>query len=148
MEAILFLCSESAAIDARTNNLSVFHVMEELNAVSFPVLVQRFAVIMLLSRTQDEPQNPALHLRITLGEQNLFEGPLTFSFQQHLRARTVADLFGLVIPAPGDVSVDARVDDQPLAHWTIKVNRVGQLGLNVFPPMPLHAPPTEPARRD
>ena len=148
MDMTLFVCCESAAIDARTNNVSVFNIMEELNAVNFPILVQRFSAVLMLSRTEDEPQNMDLHLRITLGDQELYNGPLSVSFHQHLSTRAVADLFGLMIPAPGDLRVDIRQADRTLAHWTTRVNRVGQLGLNVFPPIPSHAPPPKPVQPD
>ena len=147
METLLFVCSESAAIDA-TSALSVFHIMEEVNAVAFPVVVPRFSAIVLLSRREDEPQNPDLQLRISLGEQGLFNGPLNVSFRQHLRTRAIADLFGLLIPAPGDLIVHLRTAHDALGHWSIRINHVGQLGLNVFPAMPPPAHGPEPVHQD
>jgi len=140
METTLFVCCESAAIDARMNTISVFHILEELNAVNFPFVIQRFSVVLMLTRREDEPQNPDLHLRITLGAQELFNGPLTVSFQEHLRTRVVADLMGLVIPAPGDLMVDVQGADGARGHWTTRINQVGQLGVNVFQPF-FPAPP-------
>ena len=147
MEAILFVCSESATIDVRTNTLSVFHIMEEVNAANFPFLLQKFSVVVVLSRTEDEPQNPDFRVRIRLGDQELFDGPVAIGFQHHLRARAIADFFGLVIVAPGDLGVEARDATQTLGRWTTRINRVGQPGVNVFQPF-FPAPPSEPVHRD
>jgi hypothetical protein len=144
METILFVCCESAVIDARTNSVSVFNIMEELNAVNFPIVVQRISAVLMLSRTEDEPQNLDLHIRITLSEQELYNGPVAVSFHEHLTTRVVADLIGLLIPAPGNLRIDVQDAGISHGHWTTRINRVGQLGPNVFPRMPPHAPPPEP----
>ena len=126
IEAKLFLCSDSAAIDVRLNSLSVFHIIEEINAAVFPVVFARITAIMILTREQGDPDNLALQMSISLGERQLFEGPFQVNFLQRLSCRAVVDLNGVVILAPGNLRFQVRHGAREIAAWNVVVNQVGQ----------------------
>jgi hypothetical protein len=138
IQAKVFLCADSAAIDARTNALSAFHIMEQLNAPSFPVAIPRVSMIAVLTRQDTDPSNVQLQLQIYSGNQQLFVGPMAVNFAQQLNARTVAEMHGLVVPAPGVLSFVLRNGDETLSSWTVLVSQVGQMPLQIF------LPPTHP----
>ena len=50
----LFLCSDSASIDVRTNTISAFHITEQLMTASFPVAIPRISVVTVLNREQSQ----------------------------------------------------------------------------------------------
>lgn len=133
MEAKLFTCSESAALDARTNTLSLFHLTEELNSPAFPVVVPRLTIVALLVRRENEPERGELQLRIAMGEQELYRGPFQFNFQRHLRSKAIVDLQGLVMLTPGTLRISLYDGDREMGTWPIVVNHVGQPAIQVQP---------------
>jgi len=108
--------------------------MEQLNTPSFPVAIPRIAVIAGLSRENTDPSNLRLHLQIYSGNQQLFAGPLGVNFMQQLTARTVAEMHGLVVPRPGVLNFVLLNGEERLDSWTINVNQVGQIPLQIFMP--------------
>lgn len=138
----LFFCSDSAAIDARFNTLSVFHIMEQLNAPAFPMAIPRLTVVALLSKEEADPPVFQLQLQIFLGVQQLFAGPVHGNFFQQLSTRTVIEVNGLVIPAPGELRLVLINGEQPLGSWTVRVNQVGMPAMQLVLPPP--APPQPP----
>ena len=132
----LFLCADSAAIDVRTNAISAFHITEQLNAASFPVAIPHVALIAVLIREETDPSNIQLQLQIHSGNQQLFAGPVSINFVQQLATRTVVDMHGLVVPAPGTLRFLLMNGDEKLSSWTILVSQVGQpAGVQMYLPM-------------
>ncbi len=134
----LFFCSDSAAVDARTNALSAFHIIEQLNAPSFPVVLPRVSILSYLTREEADPSAIQLQLQIFSGAQQLFDGPLGINFVQQLTTRTVVELNGLLVPAPVDLRFVLLNGDQALDSWTVVVNQVGApaVQLTLPPPVP------------
>ena len=126
MEARLVVCALSVSIDQRSNSLSLFNIVEDLNVPAFPFAIPYMALAIMLTKTADEPSEPrnvSLHCHLE-GEQ-LFRGVLAPNFQQHLRVRLVVDIQALVVPRPGLLRVSAYEDDRELGAWQISVNNVG-----------------------
>jgi hypothetical protein len=141
IQSKLFLCSESAAIDARTNTLCAFHIIEQFNAPSFPFVVPRVAILAFLSREEADPSIFQLRLQIFSGVQELFDGPLSVNFAHQLSSRTVVDLNGLLVPAPVQLRFLLLNEDHVLDSWSVIVNQLGQPGLQLnLPPQPPPAP--------
>lgn len=142
IQARLFLCSDSASIDARTNTVSAFHIMEQINAASFPVVMPRLSIIAILEREEADPATLQLQLQIYSGDQQLFAGPLPVNFFQQLISRAILELNGLVVPGPRNLNVVLRNGEQVVGSWMIVVNEVGQPRAQlVFPPRPTQAVP-------
>jgi hypothetical protein len=75
--------------------------MEEVHAVTYPIVLPTMSFIAFVDLDEGEPQNPELQMQLLLGEQELFLGPLQTIFDARRKTRVLADLNGLVIPAPG-----------------------------------------------
>ena len=134
IEVKLFLCSDSAAIDARTNAVSAFQIMEQVNAPSFPIVIPRMSIIATLTRG-DEDAGRHLSLEIDCGGQQLFSGPFPINLSQPT-ARAVVELQGFVVPGPQPLHLLLKVEQETLSTWTIKMNQVGKMPMQ----MSFHAP--------
>lgn len=141
MEVKLLLCADSFAVDLRRGSISAFHILEQINSPAFPVVLPRLSIAILSTRREDEPANVQIQLQIHLGDRQLFAGPVAIDFSQHLFARNIADLQGLVIQAPGTIRVILKNGEVVLSSWTIPVNQVGQLVVQAqaVPPEPAPA---------
>ena len=113
----LFAVCESAALDSRSNTISLFHLFEEVNAAGFPILVQKLAIV-LVSQERMTTSSLEMRTRITLGADELFNGPFNIVFQETPRHRTIIDLNGLIVPGPGDLVFELNHMGARVTAWT------------------------------
>jgi hypothetical protein len=137
IQSKLFVCADSAAVDMRTSAVSIFHVLEQVNSPNFPVVIPRVSIVFILSREEADPSNSQCQLQIHSGNQQLFVRPVPVNFQQQFVSRTVLDMYGVVVPAPGNLRVELMNGEALLGSWSILVNQVGgpvfQMNLPVTP---------------
>jgi hypothetical protein len=100
MEVRLFLCAQSAALDARLGTFSAFHILESVNTPALPVALPQMSILGIFERETPSGTDPEIQLRIAIGDKELFSGPFHVKFQNRLRARAIVELQGIVIPAP------------------------------------------------
>lgn len=104
-------CAEAVVRDAASNSLSVFNILEEVNAIGFPVVVPRLTIVAAVQReAADAPDQPA-SLRLTLGDLELFSHDFTLNFRDRLLNRAILALQGVVIPAPGTLRIQFKTTD-------------------------------------
>src|SRR5258708_15770740 len=124
----LLFCSDSAALDARTQTVSAFHIAEVFRSASFPAVMNRLTVIAYVTRDETDPAQVELQLRVMHGDQQLFVGPIPLNYAAGgLLARAVVVLQGLVIPAPGELSARLVNGEQLQGSWTVTATQVGQI---------------------
>jgi hypothetical protein len=137
IQSKLFVCADSAAVDARTSALSIFHVLEQLSSPAFPVAVPRVAIVFVLSREEADPANLHCQLQIHSGNQQLIARPVPVNFQQQFVARVILEMYGVVVPAPGNLRFELMNGEALLGSWSVLVNQVGgpvfQMNLPVAP---------------
>lgn len=119
MEARLFLVAQSSAVDARTNSISAFNIMEEIHAATYPIVVPTMAILAMIDQGESEPDRPDVQLQISLGGQQLFQGPFQVDFQGRRKGKALAEFNGLVVPAPGVLRLSLSYNGQPFAAWEI-----------------------------
>jgi hypothetical protein len=134
IDAKLFLCADSAAIDVRMNAMSAFHILEQLNVPSFPVAIPRISVLASLTRENSDPSNIQVQLQIEIAGQQLFAGPMPFNFMQQLSARSILDMQGLLVTSPGNLIFTMSHEGRSLASWTIQVHQVGRTPVQMYIP--------------
>jgi hypothetical protein len=133
MKSKLFIVCESSALDARLQTLSAFHILEEVNAPGFPFVLPRLSIIAMLVREENDSDNPEVQIRTTIGDEQIFSSPLHVHFQNNQIFRTIADLFGFVVPAPGNLRFALRLGENEFASWEVKIEKVGVPQMEVHP---------------
>ena len=126
MDCYLFTCAESVVVDIETNRLSLFNLMEELGAASFPVVIFPIAFVAAFTRTPDEPDDPPLKLLIKIDDEVLFQVAPASPFRGHLRSRAIWRMASLVIPKPGVLRATLHTGELLLGKWEMTVQQVGE----------------------
>jgi len=130
----LMFCAEGIVIDAQSNNVSVFNIIEEVTPESLPLFFARFTVFILLERdASDDPSEIECSLRIALNDTNTFDQQVTANFQDKKRTRNVVVFGGLPITQPGTLKVSCWLDEHELGHYQIHVNEPRQVKTSVTP---------------
>jgi hypothetical protein len=130
MEVLLFTCAETAIVDGPTNRLSMFNLAEEFAGAALPGIIPSLAVIIALSRESSEPDNMPLSVACDMNGKQIFEVPITASFQGKLRTRVVANLQGVPITSHGVMKMLLKSKRKVIGTWPIIVSSAVQ----VLPP--------------
>ncbi len=80
MRADAVLCARGVSIDRESGAMTIFQIIDGMQATGFPVLLQDFSVVVILERNPDElPQVPLL-LQILRDEDLLLNEQMTIDF--------------------------------------------------------------------
>lgn len=65
-DLLMLVPTETLSIDASSNRLSLFHVVEQVNIVHFPVVMHQICVVTLWQRRRDEAAGEVFYQTIDL----------------------------------------------------------------------------------
>lgn len=117
----LIFCSEGAVRDARSNTLSAFNIIEELQSAAFPMFFPRLHVLAYVSREAEDPAQIQITLNVVMGNAVLNAFPLTVAFGELFRHRLLSEINGLPIPTPGSLKFQLMYNGQELNSWDVIV---------------------------
>ena len=137
MEVKFFLCGQSCSLDVRRNSISIFHILEEVHAPAYPVVLPGLSIVALIALDEGEPIDPRIELRISLGDHRLFTGPFEANFEVRRTARVVAEFLAFVLPAPGLLRLVLHSAGREIANWQVPCEQ------NAPPQFELHFQPGE-----
>ena len=124
MKLVFISCSQSGAVDATTNLMSLFHILEQIQSAAFPSALPSLTLGAIFSKEQGDADSNSLRLRIALGDAAILDTALTFSFQGRARGRLMAAINGLAVPGPGVLSFSILSDSgQNLGSWDVIVEQ-------------------------
>jgi hypothetical protein len=128
MKLLFATCAQSSAVDAQTNRLSLFHILEQMQAAALPASLSLVLVGIFAKETGD-PDDHSVQVRAWMGSTVLLESPVAISFRATTRGRIVAVINGLGIPAHGTLSLGffSSAGQQLGDSWDIVVEPAAQV---------------------
>ncbi len=117
----LCVLAENVVQDIRTNTMSIFSVVEEINAQGLPLFVPKITFLVLWEKDLTDPAQYDAEFSVNLNEQNLHNAPIHLDFRDVQKHRSVVAMEGLVIPQPGQLIFRIRIQDGPEATCRITV---------------------------
>jgi len=117
MRSILCLAAKSVIRDAETGTISVYSILEQLNAEGFPFFLQELAVLGMWRRDADDVPDIDLQVRVRNNDRVLLTGPVRVAFADKPLHRTIVNLRGLV----GQVHFEFVRDGNVTASYSIDV---------------------------
>ena len=112
-------CATSSSVDGKSNQLSLFHILDEISAPAFPLTLTSFCVAALFEREPDDADNSSFVLTITLDDALLASFTMSVDFSRSRRNRSVHTIQGLTIPAPGLIAIALVQKTRVLADWRL-----------------------------
>jgi len=144
INCLLATCSNRVYIDARTNEVAIIGLYEEVVSQGFPVVMAQITSFFLLTRDDGDPTEYDARIVITLGDTELFRGPIQIDFLDKHRNRTTLLLQGLVLQSPGTVKAALIIGDEEIAAWQFPV----RLGEGAVLPLRIEKPHQEEASEE
>ena len=117
----LLLCAEYVLTDRDSNNASVINILEEIAPTVLPIIIPRVAVLCIIERQEEDPEEAEILLRLTLHDQIIFEQQIPIDFLGRQRFRQTVLLGGLPITQPGILDVVVFLDDRVLQTYQVPV---------------------------
>lgn len=122
--------SESIAVDARTNNVSLFNLLEQINVASFPAVLPKVVLFALFQREDgSRGENFESRVQVKLNEELLAEGPFVARFGKNTRFRGFGEFNSLVISRPGVLEFAVVLEGKKLGGWSISVESLSPTSL-------------------
>jgi hypothetical protein len=132
MNAQWMICCRGASLDKESGNLSLFELLDTVNAPMFPLFVQDMVVAVKFTKSGKEKSGNC-RIVIEQGKVNLFDKEITVDFGEKPNAHLIARLRGLVVPQAGEVQFKAESEKRKqLAKYVIQaVNVAGDTVLAI-----------------
>ncbi len=121
----LVVCAESVVRDALTDSISVFNILEEINAQTFPLEIPKLSCLFLLTRGSADDRVHEGFIRILDSAIEIISVPVTIDFDDEYRNRHIVAIGGVRVLRPGELKIELRVLGQAIGEWTIPVRQVG-----------------------
>ena len=123
MKSILTFIAEGIVIDAKSNNVSAFNILEVISSVGFPLFIQKIFFFNLLEKGDNETEE--ITLLVKNNEEELFRQRTTIKFNKNIRHRNIMEIAGLAIPSPGILSFEIHHKDEIIGTYSIEVKKMG-----------------------
>ena len=102
MKTILFTVSEGASIDQATNAVSIYTIVENIEPVGLPVMMQKIVITLIVVRDENDPDTISGTLSILNNETPIHDKwPASIEFNERRSARLMITINGLLIQHPG-----------------------------------------------
>ncbi len=117
-----FVVAESVSIDQLTNRVSIFNILERIQAPAFPLTFPKLMAVSLWEEDEiDSERQYQVVIRITLGGNELEHIRQNLNFPRR-RLRTIAQIQNLEIPGPGRMEIELKLNDEHIAWHYVDVN--------------------------
>lgn len=122
MRPKFILCAETVIVDQSTNNLSIVGVFEDITPLSLPIIVPRMTIVSVVEREDGDPAETPCHVRVSMGDQILFEQDNSYAFQNKPRLRNIMLFGGMPLSQPGILRFEILVGGAVFQSYEVLVN--------------------------
>lgn len=126
MKSNIMLVSKGVSIDQKTNNATIYNIIETLSSKSFPIFSPEMYVFVLLEKKDSEESNFNCILQIFNNRQKLLQIEVHPDFKRSKRNRTVIRIGGFAIPSPGELIFKFVHNKSILSFYKIEIVRIGE----------------------
>ena len=119
-----FVVAESVSVDQTRNTMSVFHILEEIQAPVFPIVIPMLAAVAHWNAEDGDMEcDFQASVLITFPDGQSKEFNQNFRMTRP-RLRTIANFIWLQIPQPGTMTIEVRLNGKHEAFHTIDIRKI------------------------
>jgi hypothetical protein len=120
IKPVLVLVADRVILDQTTNQATLVSVFEQIRPTTYPVVLPRLTVFVVLERDATDESMAELRYRILLDNKVFFDDTVTAEFGDSRIHRNLLQFQGFVIERPGDLHVRASVGKTSIRSFTIE----------------------------
>jgi len=124
-----FLVAESCSIDQITNRVSLFHVLEEANALELPARIPQIVAASAWLKDSDQDENEEdFQVMLTIKGAGLDEHMTTnFQFGDKKRIRIQQTVQNLKLEKPGDIVFEVSLNGKHQASHRLAILKAAEV---------------------
>jgi hypothetical protein len=121
------VCAETAIIDARSNHLSLVNILDDVTVPALPGILASITTVFVLERDSEDTERFDAFMVVSQSGKETQRFPVTVDFAGVLRNRTVLQLAGFPITAPGMLRFElvTAVAGEVLGAWEMPISTGG-----------------------
>lgn len=110
------------------NAISVYHIIEEIKAHSFPIFFPEVTFFAYLVREDSDPSVLELQGRISVDDTVIVDAPLMADFQGKRGNRQIFRIGGLPVPKPGMLVAELlnNKNRELIGRFEVRVSTIGE----------------------
>lgn len=121
MRPVLNIVAKGVIRDAVSNQISIFNIVEDVQAQGFPAFVGELGWLIMWERDVGEPATGDFLSRVRMNERVLIENPIHVEFGDTLRHRTTISLGGIVVEETGHLKFEVVDQGRVLSDYEVRV---------------------------
>jgi len=121
MPRLMFaLCCQSTSIDSRTNNVSIFHIIEELQFQAFPAVFPFLEIVTHWQREMDQLQAFTQRVRLLDPQGGVVGEHETPVIMERSRHRVFEQIQGVPFQQAGNYTFEVSIRREGQEQWTVE----------------------------
>ena len=118
----IMLCAKGVIRDTDTNNITVYSIIENINAIEFPVIFPEITILNIFEKSTSDEDLAEEKLILKQGKQILFEKKFKINFQKKKRLRMIIYLQNIAIQRPGVLNFICYINNKKVDNYTIDID--------------------------
>lgn len=122
MKILSFVIAEEIIRDVDSDKITLVNVVEQLNAVSFPVFLSKCSAFLYLEREEEGDKEIEATVKFILNEKVLLNSPIKFSFKDKNRTRVLIKINGVVFNEEGNFKAELAIGEQKFTSYAVSLS--------------------------
>jgi uncharacterized protein DUF6941 len=127
----LGIMARGILVDKFTNTLSIFHLLDSIQAPKFPVFFGEVAFLSILRKELGDPNEFPSEIVVSVGDAVVAKATVQVNFENSQSARQIVNFQGLPVFTPNNIKVRISVPNREPFAFEIPVAQTGPLEPNL-----------------
>jgi hypothetical protein len=127
MKVQLAIIAQSSSVDRFTNRLSIFNVLETLEAPSFPLFIAEAVFVSVLRKEEGDSNTADGTLTIRAGDTTVGHTTIRIDFESSQHSRQIITFQGIPVLTPQNLEFQLAVNGRVMHVLEIPVSKVNPI---------------------
>ncbi len=124
-------CGENIIHDVRSDNYSIFNILEKQNSVTFPFMINKIEILALFEKEENEPDKVTVEFIINNNDDEISKDEMEIEFSEKSRTRTLFSINSIPVNNPGFLEIIIKYQNSELGRYKIEINKIGKPEIKV-----------------
>ena len=117
------IVAEKVIIEKDTNKVTIVDVIENLKSPSYPLFFPNFSCLLYFENDKDNADQNKYKFTLKNNDKLLIDTDVNIDFQGKLTTRSLVNINGLAIPAPGVVTIEISSEGQHIDSYSFNFDQ-------------------------
>ncbi len=124
-------CGENIIHDVRSDNYSIFNILEKQNSVTFPFMINKIEILALFEKEENEPDKVTVEFIINNNDDEISKDEMEIEFSEKSKTRTLFSINSIPVNNPGFLEIIIKYQNSELGRYKIEINKIGKPEIKV-----------------